>query len=120
MARSGPENALVKKMRTAATKKYGDRFVSVKYHGGQMGEAGVSDLLCCLDGIFVACEVKAPENYGNSVELAEEKGATLKQRLFIQRIANAGGVAAVVASVEHFLDILEYAEGVASSGFQKP
>lgn len=112
MAKPGPETKLVEKMRKAAIKKYGDRIEIVKQHGSIYSQGGVSDLLCCLDGVFVACEVKAPENYGGSVERAEETGATTKQRLFIQRIANAGGVAAVVASVEHFLDILEYAESV--------
>lgn len=110
MSASKPEAALVKKMREAAKDRYGKRFVSIKYHGSQFSEAGVSDLLCCLDGVFVACEVKAPENYGNSVERAEEKGPTLKQTEFLYKIADAGGIAACVASVEHFLDILEAAE----------
>lgn len=106
MAKPGPETKLIKKMRDAAHEIYGGRLVTVKYHGSQFGEAGVSDLLCCLDGKFGACEVKAPESYGGSVEKAEAS-ATLKQQAFINRVAVADGVAACVATVEGFLEFLE-------------
>ena len=111
---SGPETALAKKMRDDGTAKYGDRLVTIKYHGSQFSEAGVSDLLCVLDGVFVACEVKAPESYPvkgkPSVEKALEKGPTLKQRLFIKRVIKAGGVGGFAASVEGFMDLLAEAE----------
>lgn len=110
MARSGPEAALVKKMRDAAKAVYGERFVSIKYHGSQFSEAGVSDLLCCLDGVFVAVEVKAPESYGNDPSRAEVEGPTLKQKAFIARVQKAGGVGGVVASVTSFLALLTEAE----------
>lgn len=107
--KSGPETRLVKKMRDAGRDKYGSRFVSIKYHGSQFGEAGVSDLLCVIDGLFVACEVKAPESYGGSVMKAEADGATLKQLAFGARVEKAGGTFAVVASVESFLETLAFA-----------
>lgn len=110
MSRQGPEAKLIKQMRDAAKDEYGSRFVSVKYHGSQFGEAGVSDLLCVLDGLFVAIEVKAPESYDGSVERAERTGATVKQKAFIKRVKLAGGFGGVVASVEHFLDLLEEVE----------
>lgn len=110
MGKSGPETRLVAKMRTAGREAYGDRLVTIKYHGSQFGEAGVSDLLCVLDGIFVAAEVKAPESYGNSVEKAVETGATVKQHAFINRVVKAGGVGGVVASVEGFIALLHVAE----------
>lgn len=113
MAKSGPEAKLVKKMRDTASAKYGDRLVSIKYHGDIFGEAGVSDLLNCLDGVFVAVEVKAPESYGGSVERAVEKGPTVKQRLFAARVLKAGGCAGFAASVEQFMEILEHAEYMA-------
>lgn len=110
MATSGPETALVKKMRDTGKAKYGTRLVTVKYHGSQFSEAGVSDLLCVLDGIFVAAEAKAPESYGGSVHRALRDGPTVKQRAFITRIEAAGGVGDAVASVEGFLALLERAE----------
>lgn len=113
--KSGPETALVKKMRDAGRDRYGARLVTVKYHGNEYSEAGVSDLLCCLDGVFVAAEVKHPKNYGNSVERAEAKGGTVKQQAFINRVIAAGGCGGVVASVEHFMDLLDTAEQMSVS-----
>lgn len=115
MGREGPETKLVKKMREAGTDKYGKRLRAVKYHGSQFGEAGVSDLLCCLDGVFIAAEVKHPKHYGNSVERAEAEGGTVKQLLYIDDIVAAGGCGGVVASVEHFMDLLAVAEEMAVS-----
>lgn len=110
MAKTGPETRLLKKMRAAGSARYGSDFVSIKQHGNEYSEVGVSDLLCCLFGVFVAVEVKAPESYGDSVERAVLKGPTVKQRLFIKRIIEAGGVAGVAASVEQFMALLEKAE----------
>lgn len=110
----GPESKLVDKMKAKARAKYGDRMIWVKYHGSAYTQAGVSDLLICLDGVFVAAEVKAPDNYG-SVEAAVLKGPTLKQQAFIYRVITAGGVAGVVASVDGLFDLLEQAEQVAQS-----
>jgi len=110
MGKPGPETKLIKKMRDAGTAKYGDRLVLTKYHGSQFGEAGVSDLLGTLDGVFLAIEVKAPENYSNSVDKAIEKGPTLKQRLYVDRVLAAGGCAGFAASIEQFMDILAHAD----------
>lgn len=106
MGKPGPETRLLNKMRKAGKAAYGSRLVQVKYHGDQYSEAGVSDLLCCLDGVFVAAEVKAPESYGGSVERALEEGPTLKQRAFLNRVQLAGGIAGVVATVEQYLSLL--------------
>lgn len=106
----GPEARLVRKMRDAGKAEYGARLVSVKYHGSQYGEAGVSDLLNVLDGIFVAVEVKAPESYGGSVEKALAEGPTLKQRAFVARIVKAGGVGGFAATVDQYMDLLRQAE----------
>lgn len=108
---SGNETKLLNKMRLAAERKYGDRLVTIKYHGSAYSQAGVSDLLCCLDGVFVAAEVKSPASYGGSEERALTSGPTVKQVAFLNRVAEAGGVADVVASVEGFLELLAEAEG---------
>lgn len=102
---SGPEALLIKKAREAGQKKYGSRLVIIKYHGSQFGEAGVSDLLCCLDGVFVAIEMKAP---------GKKNTTTLKQEAFMLRVRTAGGITAVCDSVEEFLETLTLAEHKAS------
>ena len=62
---------------------------SWKEHGGQYGTAGIPDIIVCYRGRFVAFEVKT------------EKGKlTVLQAITIKRIQNAGGIAAVVRSVE--------------------
>jgi phage gp37-like protein len=109
MTKQGAETKLVAKMRDAAKRKYGNRVTIIKQHGGQYSQVGVSDLLCCLDGVFVAAEVKAPESYGGSVSRAEKSGASVKQRLFINSVIDAGGIAAVVASVDNFMALLDLA-----------
>jgi len=110
MAKPGPETKLIKKMRDAAKAKYGDRQVLTKYHGSQFGEAGVSDLIGTLDGVALAIEVKAPENYGGSVERALREGPTLKQRLYVKRMLAAGACAGFAATVDQFMEILGHAD----------
>lgn len=110
MARQGPETKLLNKMRAGGTAEYGERLVLIKQHGSAFSQAGVSDLLGCLDGVFVAAEVKAPDNYGHSVDRAVEKGPTVKQVAFLEKVAKAGGVAGVVASVDGFMSLLAEAE----------
>lgn len=110
MSKPGPESKLIKKMREEGHEIYGERLVTVKYHGSQFGEAGVSDLLCVLDGVFGACEVKAPESYGNNVERALAEGPTLKQRAFVKRVNAAGGYGWFAATVEQFLEGLNEME----------
>lgn len=106
MAKQGPEAKLLDKMRKTAKAAYGERLLITKQHGGSFSEVGVSDLLGCLDGTFFACEVKSPVNYGNSIERAVQTGATVKQIAYLERVAAAGGVAMVCASVEGFMRFL--------------
>lgn len=109
MARQGPETKLVAKMRKAAAEFYGEHLVQVKYHGDQYAKAGVSDLLCVLDGVFVAVEVKTPESYGKSVERALVKGPSTLQRAFVGHVLEAGGCAGFAATVEQYMEILAHA-----------
>lgn len=105
------ETNLTNKMRDDAHALYGrERIVIIKQHGGSMSRGGVSDLLICLDGSFIACEVKAPESYGGSVERALDKGPTTNQKSFIAKVLNANGIAAVVATREQFLEVLAEAD----------
>ncbi|GHV05982.1 hypothetical protein FACS1894217_03790 [Clostridia bacterium] len=60
-----------------------------KEHGGQYGTAGLPDLICCINGRFVAFEVKTP--VGKLTKL---------QEITIQRIKDSKGEAYKVTSVE--------------------
>lgn len=103
------ETRLTDKMRKAGAADYGDRLVQVKYHGDMYARAGVSDLLACLDGVFIACEVKSPESYGGSVERALRNGPTVKQRSFVAQVLESGGCAGFAATVAQYQAILDHA-----------
>lgn len=119
MGKEGPETKLIKKMLAAARKKYGERQVFFKHHGGPYARAGVSDLIGTLDGVFVAVEAKAPESYGGSVERALEEGPTDKQREYVRKILDAGGVAGFAATVEAWMEFLETAAEMASLMYEE-
>lgn len=66
-----------------------------KEHGGMYGTAGIPDIICCINGRFVAFEVK------------NEKGrTTVLQDVAIQKIQNAGGISAVVRSLDEVQTIV--------------
>jgi len=67
-----------------------------KEHGGMYGTAGIPDIIACVNGRFVAFEVKTASGK-----------ATKLQEATIRKILNAGGVAAVVRSVDEVKVILE-------------
>ena len=67
-----------------------------KEHGGIYGTAGVPDIIACVNGRFVAFEVKTPS--GRATKLQE---ATIK------KILTVGGVATVVRSVDEVRAVLE-------------
>lgn len=113
---ANPETALTKKMMDAGRKDYGDRLVTLKYHGDQYAKAGVSDTLHCLDGVFVAIEVKSPKSSQHrrkteeaSIQHALEHGPTVLQRAFVQHVLDAGGCAGFAATVEQYNEILDHA-----------
>lgn len=67
-------------------------------------EKGISDLICCYKGFFVAIEVKA-----------EGKGwddASPLQKLQIQRVRTAGGIGEVCSSIEEVERILDKLDNV--------
>lgn len=68
-----------------------------KVAGGPMQQRGVPDIICCVNGSFVALEVKRP-GMGRLTEL---------QALTIERIRDAGGVAEMVTSVEEAAAVIE-------------
>ena len=71
-----------------------------KEHGGMYGTAGIPDIIACINGRFVAFEVKT------------ETGKLSKlQGLTIQRIKKAGGKAYTVRSAAEVAAILKTLEG---------
>lgn len=110
-------------MDKAAAEKYGPRLKSVNQHGGRFSATGVSDRLLCLDGVFVAIEIKAPETYmvkgQPSVEKALAVGPTVKQREFVRKVNAAGGVGGFAATVEQYMDLLALAEKKAAKRDKK-
>ncbi|NLD18835.1 MAG: VRR-NUC domain-containing protein [Clostridiales bacterium] len=71
-----------------------------KEHGGMYGTAGIPDIICCINGRFIAFEVKT------------ETGVLSKlQEITIAKIKDAKGKAYKVTSVNEVREILENLEG---------
>lgn len=98
---------MVDRAMAAAKKAYGERLVMVRYPKGPFMQAGVSDLLCCLDGVFIAAEAKAPDE--DTYNGKNTHGVTVKQEAFLNRVGRAGGIFAVFRSEAEFLEILDAA-----------
>ena len=71
-----------------------------KEHGGMYGTAGIPDIIACINGRFVAFEVKTPTGK-----------LTRLQEITIERIRAAGGWAYKVTSAAEVAGILEEMEG---------
>ena len=67
-----------------------------KEHGGQFGTAGIPDLIVCYKGRFIALEVKRPGGK-----------PTLLQKITLNKIEKAKGIAKIVTSVEQVKAIIE-------------
>lgn len=70
----------------------------IKIHGGPYQQAGIPDILVCINGNFLGLEVKVPARKNNVTKLQEKT---------LQDIRDAGGVAAVVTSVEEAIEVIE-------------
>lgn len=71
--------------------RYGPRVWILNHLGGLWQRSGVPDLLICLDGRFLALEIKSPLGTGR---LGPRQAGEL------EAIRQAGGIAAVVSSWE--------------------
>lgn len=67
-----------------------------KEHGGQFGTAGIPDIIVCYKGRFIAFECKVPG-----------RNPTLLQKITINKIDRAKGIAKVVTSVDQVKAIIE-------------
>lgn len=70
----------------------------VKFHADNFTPPGVPDLIACVDGKFVAIEVKAPDKL---------KNVSLPQQIQIANIRRANGIAFVANSLETFTELLD-------------
>lgn len=68
-----------------------------KEHGGPYSSEGVSDIIGCLAGKFIAFEVKLP---------GKEKTLTRLQQKFIEQVKANGGIAGMVTSFEDCVHLL--------------
>lgn len=69
---------------------------AVKIHGGRY-QAGIPDIIGCHQGDFFGLEVKLP---------GKERNLTKLQALILSRIKRAGGIAAMVTSVDQAMEAL--------------
>lgn len=81
--------------------RFGPRFWYINHLGGLGQRAGIPDLLCCVDGRFLALEIKSPTGTGRLGP---------SQKLELEAIRRAGGVAGVVASWDELEALLEEVE----------
>ncbi len=67
-----------------------------------MGVSGVSDRLCCLNGIFIAVEAKRPGRRGEA-----NRGASALQVRFLNDVAAHHGISIVFDGEDDDVDMLE-------------
>lgn len=103
MAKEKPEARLIRLARKESKAHYGSRIREFKHHGSAFAEAGVHDVIVCLDGAFGSCEFKAPESYGNNAERALRDGPSLHQRSYARDVIAAGGFAWFASTIEHWM-----------------
>jgi hypothetical protein len=101
------ENAVVAAIGKAIKELYPKAYI-LKIHGGQYQESGIPDLLVTVDGLEVGIEVKH-QKPGESYNHALDR-TTLKQRIHIKRIIEAGGMAGVAMDVEPALYLIQLAK----------
>lgn len=98
-----PETLLVGKIVTAIKKRYPSAMVT-KIHGGPYQAAGLPDLMVIIDGRAYGFEVKK-QRLGESAEHAYGR-ATIRQQKRLADLRAAGGIGAVVLSVDEVLGYL--------------
>lgn len=105
-SRATNENGVVAEIVRAINREYPTAWF-FKVHGGPYQEAGIPDLLGCVEGLLFGIEVKFQRPH-ESKEAARGR-ATPGQRRQIARINRAGGAAGVALNAEEALDIIRRA-----------
>lgn len=91
----GPETRLRKRIVKALMEKYPSGLY-LKIHGNRFQNIGVPDLLCCIEGYFVALEIKT-----------ERGKVSPAQSLMLDRIKEAKGISAVIRSSDEALEVVK-------------
>lgn len=91
-----PETALRNKIKTALKKAF-PKSKWVTMVASPWSEAGISDLVGCVEGLFIALEVK---------QSTGSYKATPNQLRFIMEIKHAGGEATVIKSTEEAVEFV--------------
>lgn len=104
---TNPETKLTNQIRAAIKKRWPDIW-TVKIAGGGYQQVGLPDLFIVLHGRFIGLEVKCPKP-GESDEHARGRATALQMRT-LWDIEAAGGLGAVVVSVEEALRVVAKAE----------
>lgn len=76
----------------------------IKVHGSSIGKSGIPDIIACIEGVFVALEIKNPNGKGKISEL---------QKYNISKINDSGGEAFIIDSFEDYLE--KYEEIIANN-----
>lgn len=100
------EAALVNRIVKAVRRTYPNAFV-FKVVGHPFQISGIPDLLLCIDGLFIGCEVKW-QRPGESHAGALSR-VTRQQQHQIKQIVSSGGMAGAVTSVDEALDLIDRA-----------
>lgn len=101
---SQPESLLTARIRKALSQKWPESF-SIKIAGNPYQQGGTPDLLACIEGRFVAFEVKK-QRAGETEHHARER-ATIRQLDRIAKVIAAGGIAGVVLSVDEAIALVD-------------
>ena len=91
----GARESVIHRAILSTLREYGGTWI--KIHGNATQGGGISDIIGCIEGRFVAFEVKRADG---------SHGLTPKQELFLDRITSDGGIAAVITSPEEALLVL--------------
>ena len=90
-----PESRLQRRIQGALAAAFPGCYIR-KIHVSEFSAEGTPDLLCCIQGHFIALEVKTP---------GEEP--TLLQAFNLNSIRQAGGLAAVVSSPQQAVALVQ-------------
>lgn len=90
------ETALTKRIRLRLQKEIGGFWFKV--HGGRFQRAGIPDLLGCVEGNFIAIEIKVPER---------ENKVTKLQLATMEEIRSNGGLAFVSVSPQDAVKVVK-------------
>lgn len=94
----GARESVIHRAILSTLRNYGGTWI--KIHGSATQGGGISDIVGCIDGKFVALEVKRPDG---------TYGLTPKQKLFLDRISSEGGIAGVITSPDEAIETLQQA-----------